>query len=119
MSQAVADKSAYGTSAIAQWGVADDQLSMGKKWLSFTVLFVFAIGCVFQYMMVPPILPQIGGAFGASPSDFGMMMSVFAIVGIIVAYPATWIMQNVGVKMAVIVTAAVSAVGDPFQSIYA
>lgn len=111
MSQAVADKSAYGTSAIAQWGVADDQLSMGKKWLSFTVLFVFAIGCVFQYMMVPPILPQIGGAFGAGPSDFGMMMSVFAIVGIIVAYPATWIMQNVGVKMAVIVTAAVSALG--------
>ena len=111
MSQAVVDKSAYGTSAIAQWGVADDQLSMGKKWLSFSVLFVFAIGCVFQYMMVPPILPQIGGAFGAGPSDFGMMMSVFAIVGIIVAYPATWIMQNVGVKMAVIVTAAVSAVG--------
>ena len=67
MSQAVADKSAYGTSAIAQWGVADDQLSMGKKWLSFTVLFVFAIGCVFQYMMVPPILPQIGGAFGVRP----------------------------------------------------
>lgn len=111
MSQVALDKSAYGTSAVAQWGVADDQLTMGKKWLSFTVLFIFAIGCVFQYMMVPPILPQIGGAFNAAETDFGMMMSVFSIVGIIVAYPATWIMQNVGVKMAVVVTAVVSALG--------
>ena len=111
MSQVVADKSAYGTTKVAQWGVADDQLTMGQKWLSFAVLFIFAIGCVFQYMMVPPILPQIGGAFGADPSGFGMMMSVFSIVGIIVAYPATWIMQNVGVKMAVAVTAVVSALG--------
>lgn len=111
MSQVVADKSAYGTTKVAQWGVADDQLTSGQKWLSFIVLFVFAIGCVFQYMMVPPILPQVGGAFGADPTDFGMMMSVFSIVGIIVAYPATWIMQNVGVKMAVIVTAVVSVLG--------
>lgn len=111
MSQVVADKSAYGTTKVAQWGVADDQLTMGQKWLSFAVLFIFAIGCVFQYMMVPPILSQIGGAFGADPSGFGMMMSVFSIVGIIVAYPATWIMQNVGVKMAVAVTAVVSALG--------
>lgn len=112
MSQAViADKSAYGSTKVAQWGVADDQLSMGQKWLSFAVLFIFAIGCVFQYMMVPPILPQVGGAFGADPSGFGMMMSVFSIVGIIVAYPATWIMQNVGVKMAVAVTAVVSVLG--------
>lgn len=112
MSQSAAvDKSAYGTTKVAQWGVADDQLSMGKKWLSFIVLYIFAIGCVFQYMMVPPILPQVGGAFGADPSSFGMMMSVFSIVGIIVAYPATWIMQNVGVKMAVAATAVVSVVG--------
>lgn len=112
MSQTIAvDKSAYGTSKIAQWGVADDQLSMAKKWLSFAALYIFAIGCVFQYMMVPPILPQIGGAFNADPSSFGMMMSVFSIVGIIVAYPATWIMQNVGVKLAVAVTAVVSVVG--------
>lgn len=32
MSQSAAvDKSAYGTTKVAQWGVADDQLSMGKK----------------------------------------------------------------------------------------
>ncbi|MDO4290170.1 MAG: MFS transporter [Eggerthellaceae bacterium] len=111
MAEITVDKSAYGTTKVAQWGVADDQLNMGKKWLSFIVLFAFAIGCVFQYMMVTPILPQICDSFGVDIAESGMLMSLFSIIGIIVAYPATWIMQNVGVKMAVVVTAVVSALG--------
>ena len=95
MSEAI-DKSAYGSSKISQWGVADRQLTNAEMWISFFVMFVFGIICVYQYMMVTSILPQIVESFGTDMSNGGMMMSVFSIIGIIIAYPCTWLVTLCG-----------------------
>lgn len=110
MSEAI-DKSAYGSSKISQWGVADRQLTNAEMWISFFVMFVFGIICVYQYMMVTSILPQIVESFGTDVSNGGMMMSVFSIIGIIIAYPCTFAMHKIGVKITLVATGVLSVLG--------
>lgn len=110
MSEAI-DKSAYGSSKISQWGVADRQLTNAEMWISFFVMFVFGIICVYQYMMVTSILPQIVESFGTDMSNGGMMMSVFSIIGIIIAYPCTFAMHKIGVKITLVATGVLSVLG--------
>lgn len=106
------DKSIYGKNKLAQWGVADDQMSNGQKWLCFWVLFAFGACCVYQWMMVAPALGQIAAVFNIGMESIGLLMSVYTIAGLILAYPCTWIMRTYGIKFSLLVTGALSILGN-------
>ena len=112
MAEKALDKSYYGDSKMAQWGVADDQLTMGRKWLTFFIVFAFGACCVHQYQMVSPILTQIGEVFGMGLDSVGMIMTVFAFTGIVLTFPAMWIMQKIGIKSSLVITGVLAVVGD-------
>lgn len=112
MNSAAIDKSAYGNNKLAQWGVADDQMSNGKRWLCFWVLFAFGGGCVYQWMMITPALGQIAEVFGIGMESIGLLMSVYTIAGLVLAYPCTWIMRTYGIKFSLVVTGVLSLLGN-------
>lgn len=97
---------------MAQWGVGDDQLTMGRKWLTFFVVYAFGACCVHQYQMVSPILTQIGDVFGMGLDSVGMIMTVFAFTGLVLTFPAMWIMQKIGIKTSIVITGVLAVIGD-------
>lgn len=112
MSGILYDKSYYGKSKLAQWGVADDQMTPLQKWLCFTALILFATFSLYQNMMLAPCLPNVAAEFGVDPANMGWLMTVFNVTGLILAYPATWIMQNLGIKFSVVMSGVFSLIGS-------
>ena len=106
------DKSYYGHSKIAQWGVADDQMTTLQKWLCFSALFLFATFALYSNMMLAPCLMGVAETFGIEPANMGWIMSVFTVTGLILAYPATWIMQTFGIKTSVVASGVLSLLGN-------
>lgn len=105
------DKSVYGSNKLAQWGVSDGHLSMGRRWLAFWCLFAFGAGCMYQNMGLAPMLAQLAENFGMGMDTAGWLMSVYNIVGLLVAYPCTWIMQKFGIKFSLVSTGILSLLG--------
>lgn len=106
------DKSYYGKSGVARWGVADDQMTMTQKWLCFVALFLFATFSLYQNLIMAPCLADVAAALGMQAANMGWIMSIFTVAGLILAYPATWIMQNFGIKSSVVVSGILSLLGN-------
>ncbi|WP_165251630.1 MFS transporter [Adlercreutzia sp. ZJ304] len=106
------DKSAYGNNKLAQWGIANDQMTKLRKWLCFWVLFAFGATCVYQWQMMAPVIAPIAEVFGIDPANMGFLMSVYTIAGLILAYPCTWLMQHFGIKFSLLVTAVLAVLGN-------
>lgn len=108
--ESAVDKSAYGNNKLAQWGVADDQLTSVQQWLASMMLL--GVVSVHQYMMVSPVLTFIGDEYGMTLGNVGFMMSVFNIAGLILVYPAAALLRKFGVKFSLILTVVVSLLGN-------
>lgn len=112
MANTAVQENYYGTGKTAQWGVANDQMSNTQKWLAFAVVFIFGACCVHQFQMVSPVLTQIGESFGMGLDSVGMIMTVFSFTGIVLTFPAMWIMQKIGVKTSIVITGIIGVIGD-------
>ncbi len=110
--ESAVDKSAYGNNKLAQWGVADDQLTSVQQWLAFASMMLLGVVSVHQYMMVSPVLTFIGDEYGMTLGNVGFMMSVFNIAGLILVYPAAALLRKFGVKFSLILTVVVSLLGN-------
>jgi MFS family permease len=64
----------------------------------FLVLFM-SIAAPLNMFKAPGIAGTLMETFGLTPADFGWLMSVFTIMGIILAFPAAGIMSKLGIKM--------------------
>ena len=104
--------SPYGKTRLANWGVADTQLSNARAWVVFAALFIFATCCQYQNVMVAPVLTAVSSDLGMDISGGGFIQSVYAIAGIILSFPAAWIMRNLGIKFSLLVTGIISIIGN-------
>ena len=68
-------------------------------WLILAVLLLFSIAAPLNQFKVPPIMPILMDALGLSVSGAGMLMSVFAITGLILALPAGLVFQKAGPRI--------------------
>lgn len=105
-------ESPYGKTRLANWGVASGQLSNGRAWAVFVALFLFATCCQYQNVMVAPVLRAVAGDLGMDISGGGFIQSVYAIAGIVLSFPAAWIMRNLGIKFSLLVTGILSILGN-------
>jgi len=77
--------------------------SGAAAWLTLAVLLLFSIAAPLNQFKVPPIMPLLMDALGLSVSGAGMLMSVFAITGLILALPSGLILQKAGIRLTGIV----------------
>ena len=76
----------------------DPKGARAAAWLILAVLLLFSIAAPLNQFKVPPILPILMDSLGLTVSGAGMLMSVFAITGLLLALPAGLIYQKIGVR---------------------
>ena len=72
--------------------------SRATAWLILGVLLLFSIAAPLNQFKVPPIMPLLMDALGLSVSGAGLLMSVFAVTGLILALPSGLILQRIGAR---------------------
>lgn len=79
---------------------ADRSTSVERTaWLVLAILLFFSIAAPLNQFKVPPILPVFMQAFQLSVGQAGLLMSVYAFTGIVLALPAGLIFQKVGYRV--------------------
>ena len=68
-------------------------------WLILVLLLLFSVAAPLNQFKIPPIMSVIMDALGISVSSAGLLMSVFAITGLILALPSGFILQRFGFKV--------------------
>lgn len=91
----------------------------GYAWVVLFAIYIATLAAPLNQMKVPPVLPILKEAFNLGYSTAGMLMSSFSIMGFVLAIPAGFILQKIGIKMtgllsigAVLVGAMLGALAD-------
>lgn len=80
-------------------------------WVILLVVWLAGMAAPLNQFKVPPVLPVLIHAFNLDLASAGMLMSVFAITGLILALPAGFILQRFGPKVAGLTALAFVALG--------
>jgi len=64
-----------------------------QAWIVFAAAYVVSVSATTNQFKVPPALPVIIDAFGLDLTAAGLMMSMFAVVGIFLALPAGLVLR--------------------------
>ncbi len=67
-------------------------------WVILAVLYIASVASALNQFKVPPVLPVLIRAFNLSLSDAGMLMSIFSLTGFLLALPAGFILQRLGLR---------------------
>lgn len=81
-------------------------------WLILAVLLLFSIAAPLNQFKVPPIMPILMDAFGLSVSGAGLLMSVYAVTGLILALPSGLILQRVGFRVTGLIAGGAMVLGS-------
>jgi MFS family permease len=72
----------------------------GYAWIILLVVFLASVAGPVNQFKVPPLMPVLIETFRLNLSQAGLLMSVFAFTGLILALPAGVILQKLGPKRA-------------------
>lgn len=67
-------------------------------WVILAVLYIASVASALNQFKVPPVLPVLIQAFDLSLSNAGMLMSIFSFTGFLLALPAGFILQRLGIR---------------------
>ena len=81
-------------------------------WLTLVVLLLFSIAAPLNQFKVPPIIPVLMASLGLSVSGAGMLMSVYAVTGLILAIPSGFILQRVGFRITGLIAGGSIVIGS-------
>ena len=81
-------------------------------WLILAVLLLFSIAAPLNQFKVPPIIPVLMTSLGLSVSGAGMLMSVYAVTGLILAIPSGFILQRVGFRITGLIAGGSIVIGS-------
>ena len=80
-------------------------------WVILFVAWLASVAATLNQFKVPPLIPVLSESLGLNLSQAGLLMSVYAITGLILALPAGLVLQNLGPKLAGLIALACLAVG--------
>lgn len=75
------------------------ETASAAAWIILAILLLFSIAAPLNQFKVPPIMPLLMDALGLSVSGAGLLMSVYAVTGLILALPAGFILQRAGFRV--------------------
>ena len=81
-------------------------------WLILIVLLLFSIAAPLNQFKVPPIIPVLMTSLGLSVSGAGMLMSVYAVTGLILAIPSGFILQRAGFRITGLIAGGSIVIGS-------
>lgn len=84
---------------------------MRRRWLVFATAFAVAFCAGFNMFKAPPLFIAIMPELGFTEDTIGWVMSMFSILGIVLAFPAGGILKKMGIKTSLIITAASVMIG--------
>ena len=87
-------------------------------WIILVVVFLAGVAAPLNQFKVPPLLPILMGDFSLSLSQGGLLMSVFALTGLILSLPSAVIIQKLGLKTTGLIAMG-SVVAGALLGIYA
>lgn len=95
----------------------DSSFSMGRRWLIFSIVFVIGIMSAYNMFKAPPLFPVIIPELGFTGENIGWVMSMFGIIGVVLAFPAGAILAKLGIKKSLLITAASLAIGSALGAV--
>ncbi len=80
-------------------------------WVVLIALYMATLSTTLNLFKLPPLMTTIQTAFGVDIVKAGKLMSVFSIMGFILAFPAGFIIKRFGIKITALIAVAASAIG--------
>jgi len=80
-------------------------------WVVLFATYMASLAAPLNLFKVPPMLTTLEPIFNLSQTDQGYLMSVFSIMGFVLAIPAGFILKRFGIKMTILCAVAALAVG--------
>lgn len=71
----------------------------GYAWVVLAVVFMASVAAPLNQFKVPPMMPVLMDSFQVDLTMAGLLMSIFAVTGFILAIPAGFIFQKLGAKV--------------------
>ena len=81
-------------------------------WVILVVVFLASVAAPLNQFKAPPVMPLLIETFNLDLTAAGMLMSVFAMTGLILAIPAGFILQRFGPKAAGLAALSFLALGS-------
>jgi MFS family permease len=72
---------------------------MRSPWFILFIILLASMAAPLNQFKVPPVMPLLMEAFGVSAAQAGLLMSLFAITGLLLAIPAGLIFQKLGYRL--------------------
>lgn len=89
------------------------EFSMGRRWVIFSsVLLLGVLAAICMFKAPPLFATEFTTDLGFTDATIGWVMSMFAMIGIVLAFPASGILNSLGTKKSLILTAASFVVGS-------
>jgi MFS family permease len=80
-------------------------------WVVLSALYMASLAAPLNLFKVPPVMTTLEKEFSLSSGDSGMLMSIFSIMGFILAIPAGYILKRFGIKMTGLVAVGAVKIG--------
>ncbi len=87
-------------------------MSKRYTWIMLIALFVAAVAAPVNMYKVPPVMPVLMDVFGLDLTSANLLMSVFAVAGVVLGIPAGLIVQRIGFKRSGLIAIASVVVGS-------
>jgi MFS family permease len=68
-------------------------------WIILFALYMATLSATLNLFKVPPVMGNLIGKYNLSEGQAGLLMSVFSIMGFVLAIPAGYILKQIGIKM--------------------
>jgi len=81
-------------------------------WVILAVVYFAGVAAPFNQFKVPPIMPVLLDRFNIDLAQAGLLMSMFAMIGLVLALPAGIILQRLGSKITGLIALACLAAGS-------
>lgn len=88
------------------------QKNVTKAWVIVIIAFLGGLALASAQNKVPPVIDVVMADFGIGETDAGWLTSVFTIMGMVTALPASYLMKKLGAKKVGVIALACAAVGS-------
>jgi MFS family permease len=81
-------------------------------WVILTVVYLASVVAAFNQFKVPPIMPVLMETFQIDLTQAGLLMSILAVIGLVLALPTGIILQRLGSKATILIALGLMTIGS-------
>lgn len=84
----------------------------GYAWIVLFAIYLATLAAPLNQTKVSPVLPLLRETFGLDYSSAGWLISIFSIMGFVLALPAGFILQKIGIKITGLISVGSLMIGS-------